>query len=348
MKPIFKVVAGLDLTERVSRKELRKRARPLHKQWLRRVDALIKSGKWSARHDRLADELLNYPSADEGRCYAGQERLGKNIGCGVRGRKGAPPKKGSAGRAARRLLADFCDEGLLVSKRGGPARTASWIFCIERKPLFGRSGPERAESAPERTKMSGLDRTKMSAKPSELEPLEHNPPPKPPSSPPSAERPLAGQLPEQAEPGVDSHILHGELLGPEGEIGFQEFWTAIRQNPGQLGPALARWRTLSRTDRLAISNLIGPDGIDLQNVWAAVWLRERLWEQPRLRSGRDQDWMRAAAKLRAATVTVNLEPHSDEWTAERNRRLAAGESIKLMDTWAAEGRPWGVREGGEP
>jgi hypothetical protein len=58
--------------------------------------------------------------------------------------------------------------------------------------------------------------------------------------------------------------------------------------------------------------------------------------------------MRAAAKLRAATVTVNLEPHSDEWTAERNRRLAAGESIKLMDTWAAEGRPWGVREGGEP
>lgn len=143
-------------------------------------------------------------------------------------------------------------------------------------------------------------------------------------------------------------------MGPEGEIEFGEFWRSIRHNPGQPGPAIAAWAKLSREDRSAIGALIGPDGLDLGGVWAATWLKARMWTQAPVRSRMDDalDALRRyadgadsapnAEAARAARIEM-LQPYSERWHAERARKIAAGEGVKFMDARARDGKPWQVR-----
>jgi hypothetical protein len=267
---------------------------------------------------------------------------------------------GRSARTARSLLQKMRDVGALTTKRGGPGRTASWIFCIGGAPIFGTGAtaklsptndslavaPRAEVSAQERQEAAGLDRQKVADKPFEPDPIEHKPSPLPPSEGVRETGPAQGPV---SQPTPTPRVPHeggltGEVLPPESEITFDEFWKAIRREPGKTGPALAAWRKLSRDDRRAISDLIGPNGIDMDGMWAAVWLAQRRWECAPLKSSRSE-WQAAHDELHAFVnrTIVDLKPYSTEWTAERDRRIAAGESVKLMDTWARDGRGWACR-----
>lgn len=310
MRPELKVVAGVEHDAKRALKAARDAARPVLKRWIENVDNLVAKRALKPLDSLVARHLTNYPSANEGRCYAGQERIGEKVGCSA--------------RSARRSLKRLRDAGLLATKRGGPGKSASWSFCINGQPIF--PARQRPMSAQERPDLAGLERPDLADKPSELKPIERKPPPNPPA--PSA---------------LDEGGLTGEVLPPASEITFDEFWKAIRHDPGGTGPALAAWRKLSRDDRAAIGALIGPQGIDLDGMWAAVWLAQRRWEAAPLKSARNE-WRAACDELRAFVQrTVHLEPHSIEWSAERARKIAAGEPVTLMDTWARDGRGWTVR-----
>lgn len=310
--PLFRVVGGLDTAlpnSKSSLAEARRHARPVLKRWLQRVEHHIVSGQLAPLDYLLAKELTNYPSANEGRCYAGQTRLGAAVG--------------SCTRTARSSLKRMCSVGLLARKRGGPGRTASWTFCINGEPIFG--GAER--------KVAALDRQQVADKPSEPDPIEHKPPPYPPT--PSA---------------LDEGGLSGEVLPPETEATFDNFVKSIRHAPGRLGPALAIWNNLTLDDRRAIGNLLGPRGIDLDGMHASVWLKARRWECAPLTSRRSADEIAEALAAMPRHHIVDLKPYSAEWTAERKRKVAVGEPVELMDTWALVGRCWSVRAyfGGMP
>src|SRR5438105_2105406 len=82
----FRIVADRDFSvpcenEKQALAIARERARPVVRQWLRRVKLEVTAG-WLLPIDLLvAEELTDYPSANEGRCYAGQERLARALGC---------------------------------------------------------------------------------------------------------------------------------------------------------------------------------------------------------------------------------------------------------------------------
>lgn len=175
----FRIVGGIDFSpnrdDKAALFQARARARPILKEWLIRVEHHIMAGALSPLDLMMARELTNYPSANEGRCYAGQERLGKAIG--------------SCARTARSSLKRLCQAGLLTTKRGGPGRTSAWTFCINGRPIFSNKEDDEPKlkgkefSAPDRKDVSGLDRQDVADKPSELKPIEHNPPPVAPPSP---------------------------------------------------------------------------------------------------------------------------------------------------------------------
>jgi hypothetical protein len=125
MKP-FRVVAGLDLSPAQSDKkalaEARKSARPILKEWLRRIELAVMGGELSPLDYLMAKELCNYPSSNEGRCYAGQERLGAAVG--------------ATARTARSSLKRLREREFVYCKRGGPGHTASWTFCVNGKPTM--------------------------------------------------------------------------------------------------------------------------------------------------------------------------------------------------------------------
>jgi hypothetical protein len=308
--PKFRVVGGRDQHPN-SLAEGRKHARPLLRYWMRKVEKAVLSGRLLPIDLMLAKELTNYPSANEGRCYAGQKRLGAAIA--------------RSDRTARECLKRLCQDGLLACKRGGPGRTASWTFCFKSTPIFGgepRDAPATppvesiATAAQDRKSASDLDRKSASDKPSELDPdIERKPPPTPtPEStnvvrlaptttpkPETAERPKRGQ-PTKKESIIDhservakqpqvneneSSIppLEAEVLGPENEMTFDEFWDAGGR-VGFPGPALRKWMKLSKRDRLAISERAARDGgIHLEGVWASTWIDGRRWEAPSLGRG---------------------------------------------------------------
>jgi hypothetical protein len=313
MKPLFRVVGGLDIATTNSKAELaaaRRRARPILKRWLQRVEHHVLSKQLLPLDYLMAKELTNYPSANEGRCYAGQERLGAAVG--------------SCSRTARSSLKRLCDAGLLVSKRGGPGRTASWSFCINGEPIF--CGAKRRVAAEDRQNPSRLDRQSVANKPSDPDPIEHDPPPLPP-------------MPNVLAEGGG---LTGEVLPPESEITFDKFIRAIRGSPGRLGPACSIWSKLTRNERAAISNRVGRNGIDLDGMHASVWLKTRRWEAEPL-ALQCEDLAAALCSVMAQGHVHELKPHSAEWNAERARKVAAGESVMFMDERATQGFAWGVR-----
>ena len=290
--PLFRVVGGLDTARPNSKSSLaeaRHRARPVLKRWLQRVEHHIVSGQLAPLDYLMAKELTNYPSANEGRCFAGQTRLGAAVG--------------SCTRTARSSLKRMCSVGLLARKRGGPGRTASWTFCINGEPIFG--GAEQKVAALDRQHLSGLDRQQIADKPSEPDPIEHKPPPYPPTPSP-----------------LDEGGLNGEVLSLKTEVTFDDFVKSIRHAPGRLGPALAVWNKLTWNDRKAIGNLLGQRGIDLDGMHASVWLKARRWECAPLTSRHSADDFAEALAAMPRHRIVDLKPYSAEWTAERKRRSA--------------------------
>lgn len=350
MKPLIRVVGGIDCTtfdDEKSLAEARKRARPILREWLRRIELAVMAGELSPIDFLIAKELCNYPSANEGRCYAGQERLGAAVG--------------SCTRTARSSLSRLRGRGFLFCKRGGPGRTASWTFCVNDKPIFGGvaflptktpSIEKQQFSAQDRQHLSALDRKDIAAKPSEPNPIERNRSPLTPQTDdprpgrcggaeitPSAagERgKTASGLPKGAS---GDATIEGEII--TGSMSFQEFWLAAGKR-GTEGFARAEWRKLSAADKAAISDRLQRDGhLLVRNLWAGTWLRDRVWEEappPKPDTPFDCD-------LSARPIYQHVQPGSDLWRAERERLRAAGFSlmVKLMDDRAAAGEGWTVQ-----
>src|SRR5215207_4386147 len=83
----------------------RNAARPLLAKWLREVKSKIRDGHLIDFDLRLAEELLNYPSANLGYCWPGLERLETKLGRTV--------------RSLYSRLKSLIEVGLLTKARGG-------------------------------------------------------------------------------------------------------------------------------------------------------------------------------------------------------------------------------------
>ena len=303
--------------------------------WLKEVESEIHAGNLIDGDLRFGKALCSFPSATlEGVCWAGQLRLSKSLAKSV----------STVGRAVAR----FEGVGLLWSERRGRGRTNRYVFSIKGKPLVDRSHDRASMQDHNPASVQdheGHDRSSVTDKSTKLpESTNRDSPPNPPPATALADTPQ-----DSASYGV---TLQGEVLGPEGEITFEEFWKALRHDePGPTGPALAHWRKLSADDRRAIGALIGPNGLDLDRMWATTWLADRRWERQRLRSRSLMDAVDAMGDRLSGlkrTHSVILKPYSTEWNAERTRKIEAGEIVKLMDTWAREGRGWEMRVLTEP
>jgi hypothetical protein len=132
--------------------------------------------------------------------------------------------------------------------------------------------------------------------------------------------------------------LEGEII--TGVISFQEFWKAAGRR-GKEGFARSEWRKLSSADQAAISDRLQRDGrLRIGDVYAGIWLRDRVWEEP---SPATPD-----VSFDPAPLAVNVIAHrgSDLWRFERERYCAAGnhQMVKLMDAWAEQGKDWWCRK----
>jgi hypothetical protein len=107
--------------------------------------------------------------------------------------------------------------------------------------------------------------------------------------------------------GEAERVLDGEVLGPEGEVTFNEFWKAMQQNPGPSGPALAVWRKLSREDRRNIGNMIGPHGLGLDGMWACTWLAARRWTGAKTAATSSHGGYSTGADCRAKALQRGME-----------------------------------------
>jgi hypothetical protein len=294
---------------------------------LRRIELDVMAGRLAPLDFLVAKELSNYPSANEGRCYAGQKRIGKAVG--------------ACDRTARSSLKRLRDREFIFRKRGGPGRTASWTFCVNGKPIFGgvaflpTSIPpveKSTNSAQERKHAAGLDRKDVSAKPSEQDnPIEHNPPLTPTAG-------ACGQTVGLANEASEEVVHHGEIVS--GMISFQQFWLAAGRQ-GHEGFARGEWRKLSTSDKAAISDRLQRDGrLALRGLWVGTWLRDRVWEEPVP--------IQEKPEFVCRSRVYDAAPGSELWRAERERLRTSGDPlardcIKLMDEFAAKGKGWSVR-----
>lgn len=256
----------------------------------------------------LAKELANYPSANEGRAYPGVKRLAEKLGC--------------VDRTVNRGLERLAVEGLLITRRGGPGKTARRFFAFQTVPIFEKTqSAHAAKSDQDTTAVSHLDAS-----------------PYPTPEPADA----ANGLPK-GEP-AETLVLDGEVF--LGEITFNEFWLAAGQRDRE-GPARSTWRKLSADDRRAIALRLERDGrLNMRGMHPSTWLVDRLWEEAGPAS---DEWSEAAeafaeaiARGRGAPSVVELAPGTQEWHTERDRKIAAGEPTTMMDQQASRGRGWSV------
>jgi Helix-turn-helix domain len=230
--------AALPEIARQAVSEARAAARPLILAWLKIVEAKVRTKKLRDLDYRLAVILTNYPSANDGRCWAGQKRLADQAG--------------RCERTIREALGRLESEGLLKTRRGGQGRTSCYSFTVDGREMFGRQ------------RDADLDRQQVAAKPSELKPTEKEESPPPPSH--------GGEV-------ID---LVAERRTRRPAITGHDFLANCHRVEGCLdGPAFAQWNRLPRADRQEIWRIIERDGaINLENVWACTFLKNRMWEPP--------------------------------------------------------------------
>ncbi len=129
--------------------------------WLRHVEAKTELRELIDFDGRVARAMTKFPSAViEGHCWVGQLRLSGSLA--------------RSDRTLRRSIARLERCGLLLVRQRGARRSASYIFCINGKPVspnlekvaaFCASRTRRRKAtapASARTEMSGLARTHVS------------------------------------------------------------------------------------------------------------------------------------------------------------------------------------------
>jgi DNA-binding MarR family transcriptional regulator len=233
-----------------SSSEARVAARPLIFAWLKAVEALVRTKKLKDLDYRLAVILTNCgPSANVGKCFAGQKRLADQAG--------------RCERTIREALGRLESAGLLSTRRGGQGRTSRYTFSLNGRALIAKSEERHAAADLDRQHIAGLDRQQAAAKLSELQPIEQE------ASPPTPSH--------RAE--VIDLVAERRTRGQAPITGQDFLANSYRVDSCLDGPALAEWNRLPPTDRQAIWRIIERDGfIDLEGVWACIFLKNRMWE----------------------------------------------------------------------
>jgi hypothetical protein len=331
--------------KRASESDKARAGRIAIRTWAKHVEQLTRDGVLRSVDTRVAAALMNYPSATlYGYSFPKQKTLAEALNLSK--------------RTVRRSIERMKRVRALHIKQRGKKHSSKYWFCIAGELVISDeavrfSSDTDGHPSPLSVARTGPSSSDTDGHPNPLSVAMNGPeescylfeshnqesPPKPPTSSAPVEPP-SGQPSE-------NHMLSGEVLGPEGDLTFDDFWKAIRTQPGNAGAALAAWRKLSINDRRAIGHLIGPHGIELDGIWACTWLKDRRWEAARLNSR--SSWTEALDELKAFNRRrpSDLKPYSAEWNAERNRKVAAGEPVKLMDAWARDGRGWTIIEADE-
>jgi hypothetical protein len=226
--------------------EARAAARPLILAWLKNVEAKVRTKKLRDLDYRLAVILTNYPSANAGKCWAGQKRLSDQAG--------------RCERTIREALGRLESEGLLKTRRGGQGRTSCYSFAVDGCEVFG----QQRDAALDRQNVAGLDRQQAAAKPLEPKPTEQK------DSLPTLSR------------GGDVIDLVAERRTRRPAIAGCEFLAKCRRVEGCLdGPAFAEWNRLPQVDQQAIWRIIERDGnldVAFFDVWVCTFLKNRMWD----------------------------------------------------------------------
>jgi hypothetical protein len=121
-------------------------------------------------------------------------------------------------------------------------------------------------------------------------------------------------------------------------VAFSEFQNAYPFEPWMSPSAAERlWRKLTDIEQgeaVVAAESYASDckakGRRVQN--AKTWLSERAWE----------GYM---GRVNGASCSM-LTPYSNEWRAERDRRLSVGEDIKFMEAQAERGKGWTIPRNG--
>jgi len=206
----LRVIAGLDVEAKQARKEARRRAVPLQRKWTAAILAHVKSNaepRLLIGDCAFAAEMLNFPSANYGYCYAGQTRLGDTFGA----------SRSTAQRAMCRLKA----AGFLICRRGGQGRTSRWIFAVAGEPLFSNEKTAQPvgsvtllEASPvtpqDASPVTPQEASQVKHKPYEQQPIEHSlselqpkePSPPPPSMTPREARPFGREMAKELLSGL--------------------------------------------------------------------------------------------------------------------------------------------------
>jgi hypothetical protein len=147
----------------------RNKARPHITRWLKSVETKIRDRELSDFDGRLVQHFTNYPSANQGLCWAGQTRLARKLG--------------RCERTIRYSLERLESAGLIQWKRNGRYRTNCYVFCIDRKRIIEPAAvcddqaaadhDRRTIAADDRHTVAGYDRQSLGAKPSESESFEY-------------------------------------------------------------------------------------------------------------------------------------------------------------------------------
>lgn len=273
-------------------------------QWLEHIEGLRKQKRLLPVYCVVARGLTNFPSATTcGYIWASQPTLAASIAVSPR-------------TISRAISALKNEAALLVFQRG--SRSARYVFSINGQPINDTAVPPAQRRDDDRGEPQWNDKQKTASASPDVAIY---------ALPPVARLDASASPQVAMESCYSSESIEPESLpNPSKSAGsFEAFWSAIVEERGPPGPALRVWGKLSDDDRARIANLIGPNGIDLDRMWAVTWLKERRFEKERL-SRRSDTRAHQTPGLRSLTKG------SSEWNAERQRKIAAGESVALMDS----------------
>src|SRR5690348_17306714 len=141
--------------------KLRSAARGLLRAWLGAVEHKVRTKALKDLDYRLATILTSFPSANAGKCWAGQKRLAQQAG--------------RSERTVREALGRLATQGLLRKRRGGPGRTSCYSFTIDGVLIFTAQPENRNRSSAQfRRATAGPERQGAANKPVEINSLEEN------------------------------------------------------------------------------------------------------------------------------------------------------------------------------
>ena len=232
--------------------EVRTAAQPRLRAWLKAVDGKVQTKQLKDLDYRVANILTSYPSANAGKCWAGQKRLAHQAG--------------RSERTVRAALGRLQSQGLLMTRRRGQGRTSCYDFTIEGKLIFAQNRENgKAFTAQIRQLVAGQKRQHAAAKPLECNSSEEN-------LSPSISSARGGEVIDLANDRTRTNL-------------FDQFWAACNLDErGKKGPAVAEWYKLTDGDICEIASLLRRDRrIDLDGMWACHWLKQRRWDDANIR-----------------------------------------------------------------